>query len=193
MGQRARPALIRVGRGMRSARRATSKPRSSRRAIGVPDTSALPSLGLSLCHGCGARPWRSVANVSRETFVCLSVADSDEKRAVGTSDGPSRIRWWAMRDLNPRPCPCKGPALPLRQSPVFRGLAASTHSRIEDAIAQRIPRKASTCAPAYWNALDRREISRCSACNARWKRGHGAWNRRSLGVGNGRDPDGFSW
>ncbi len=33
--------------------------------------------------------------------------------------------WWAMRDLNPRPCPCKGPALPLRQSPVLllRGAA----------------------------------------------------------------------
>ncbi len=26
--------------------------------------------------------------------------------------------WWAMRDLNPRPCACKAPALPLRQSPV---------------------------------------------------------------------------
>ena len=26
--------------------------------------------------------------------------------------------WWAMRDLNPRPCACKAPALPLRQSPM---------------------------------------------------------------------------
>ena len=24
--------------------------------------------------------------------------------------------WWSMRDLNPRPCACKAPALPLRQS-----------------------------------------------------------------------------
>ena len=25
--------------------------------------------------------------------------------------------WWAMRDSNPRPSPCKGAALPLRQPP----------------------------------------------------------------------------
>ena len=27
-------------------------------------------------------------------------------------------RWWAMRDSNPRPSPCKGAALPLRQPPI---------------------------------------------------------------------------
>lgn len=26
-------------------------------------------------------------------------------------------KWWAMRDLNPRPLPCEGSALPLSQSP----------------------------------------------------------------------------
>ena len=28
--------------------------------------------------------------------------------------------WWAMRDSNPRPSPCKGAALPLRQPPAGR-------------------------------------------------------------------------
>ena len=32
--------------------------------------------------------------------------------------GALKYEWWAMRDLNPRPSPCKGAALPLRQSPV---------------------------------------------------------------------------
>lgn len=32
-------------------------------------------------------------------------------------EGAFHHRWWAMRDLNPRPSPCKGAALPLRQSP----------------------------------------------------------------------------
>ena len=28
---------------------------------------------------------------------------------------PRAIPWWSVRDLNPRPCACKAPALPLRQ------------------------------------------------------------------------------
>ena len=82
-----------------------------------------------------------------------------KKRPVGSSDGSLRIPWWAMRDLNPRPCPCKGPALPLRQSPGFRRLAASTYSRIEGAFAQRIPRKAASNLPhvgAAWDFAVRR-------------------------------------
>ena len=31
-----------------------------------------------------------------------------------------RKKWWAMRDLNPRPLPCEGSALPLSQSPIQR-------------------------------------------------------------------------
>ena len=27
------------------------------------------------------------------------------------------FKWWAVRDLNPRPDACKAPALPLRQPP----------------------------------------------------------------------------
>src|SRR3954464_12465303 len=32
--------------------------------------------------------------------------------------------WWAMRDSNPRPSPCKGAALPLRQPPAKVRLAS---------------------------------------------------------------------
>lgn len=67
----------------------------------------------------------------------------------GERNGPDRLHdparaflWWAMRDLNPRPCPCKGPALPLRQSPVSRRCAAAFHSRIEPFSVQRILRNA---------------------------------------------------
>lgn len=136
-------------------------------------------------------PRRSMFHV-KHSFVC-----DCEKGAVGTSDGPFCLPWWAMRDLNPRPCPCKGPALPLRQSPVLSPhctrRAASIHSRIEDAFAQRIPRKASSLAPARQDALERRGILRRSTCNAHWNGWHETWNRRWIGVVNAQGPDGFSW
>lgn len=46
-----------------------------------------------------------------------------------------------MRDLNPRPCPCKGPALPLRQSPDSSRFATNVYSPIFRRFAQR-----ATCA-----------------------------------------------
>lgn len=49
------------------------------------------------------------------------------ERAVGENRRPIQCKeWWAMRDLNPRPCACKAPALPLRQSPT---LCTDSHSR----------------------------------------------------------------
>ena len=40
-----------------------------------------------------------------------------EKEKPKQSASAFEFIWWAMRDLNPRPCACKAPALPLRQSP----------------------------------------------------------------------------
>src|SRR6202142_3828602 len=45
--------------------------------------------------------------LKRNELACRAVARSKAK-----SEG-----WWAMRDSNPRPSPCKGAALPLRQPP----------------------------------------------------------------------------
>lgn len=42
--------------------------------------------------------------------------------------GAFKHQWWAMRDLNPRPCPCKGPALPLRQSPGYEASHSTRES-----------------------------------------------------------------
>ena len=43
-----------------------------------------------------------------------------EKEKPKQSASAFEFIWWAMRDLNPRPCACKAPALPLRQSPVSK-------------------------------------------------------------------------
>ncbi len=37
-------------------------------------------------------------------------------KAIGTKQPMAwNSKWWSVRDLNPRPCACKAPALPLRQ------------------------------------------------------------------------------
>ena len=40
-------------------------------------------------------------------------------------NGVEEKSWWALRDSNPRPSPCKGAALPLRQAPETKLVPAS--------------------------------------------------------------------
>lgn len=60
----------------------------------------------------------------RQAFALQALKTVGTKRrfpAYKEKPEPQGVRvvciWWAMRDLNPRPCACKAPALPLRQSP----------------------------------------------------------------------------
>ncbi len=39
------------------------------------------------------------------------------KRGFGKKPKPQCSQWWSWGDLNPRPLPCQGSALPLRHSP----------------------------------------------------------------------------
>lgn len=42
---------------------------------------------------------------------------------------PGRVVWWSRWDLNPRPLPCEGSALPLSYGPICAGLFYQTHMR----------------------------------------------------------------
>lgn len=41
----------------------------------------------------------------------------EKKKMAAQTSSHYAFKWWAVRDLNPRPDACKAPALPLRQPP----------------------------------------------------------------------------
>ena len=42
----------------------------------------------------------------------------EKKKMAAQTSSHYAFKWWAVRDLNPRPDACKAPALPLRQPAV---------------------------------------------------------------------------
>lgn len=83
-----------------------------------------------------------------------------EGKAIGTKQPMAcNSKWWSVRDLNPRPCACKAPALPLRQPTLYfpswgRALIVPQNESTRNAGASRDP-LGSLCGglPPPWNEV----------------------------------------
>ena len=52
-----------------------------------------------------------------EVELILQFQIMEKKKMAAQTSSHCAFKWWAVRDLNPRPDACKAPALPLRQPP----------------------------------------------------------------------------
>ena len=89
---------------------------------------------------------------------------------------PRAIPWWSVRDLNPRPCACKAPALPLRQ-PTLRARRPC------------VPDGPPPKCPSAWLVADTHFPTEPHAAQcgfSTWK--SKVFHRRLDGLGTGRKP-----
>ena len=61
-------------------------------------------------------PCPSQARIKRKEKTGGRITPGNEKRASARLAKTLLMPWWSARDLNPRPCACKAPALPLRHA-----------------------------------------------------------------------------
>ena len=68
-----------------------------------------------------------------------------EQEETGARRLPSSVqKWWSRRDLNPRPCACKAPALPLRHSTTCKPLYQSSELREKPFAEELLPCRGNT-------------------------------------------------